>query len=197
MGSNVGFVQKRTPARAARRKRPAVKKPASSRIKAATTRDVLGPAVNHERIPPKWKVHYQRMEALREHLLNKKGSMAEDAREETPTFSMHMADAGTDTYDRDWALSMLSSEQSALYEIEEAMNRIRKGTYGKCELTGKTIDPARLEAIPWTRFSTEAEAELERNGDVARARLGVRGSVKAISRSAETEQRLEEAEEEG
>ena len=129
--------------------------------------------------------------------MNKKGELAEDARQEVPTFSMHMADAGTDTYDRDWALGMLSSEQNALYEIEEAMNRIRNRTYGKCELTEKNIELKRLEAIPWTRFSAEAEAELERNGAFNRARLGARGSVADVSRSAEAEQSLEEAEEEG
>jgi RNA polymerase-binding transcription factor DksA len=182
-------VQKRTV------RRP-VKRPTRQKLKAATTSDVLGPAVKPPPVPPKWKQHYQRLSALREHLLNKQGSLVEDARQESPTFSMHMADAGTDTYDRDWALSMLSSEQNSLYEIEEAINRIREGTYGKCELTGKKIDAGRLEAIPWTRFSAEAEAELERNGQVERVRLGRRGSVKAISRSAETEQRLEEAEEE-
>jgi RNA polymerase-binding transcription factor DksA len=186
---NVKGVQKRTV------RRPA-KRPIHQKLKAATTSDVLGPAVKLPPVPPKWKQHYQRLSALREHLLSKQGSLVEDARQERPTFSMHMADAGTDTYDRDWALSMLSSEQNSLYEIEEAMNRIREGTYGKCELTGKKIDAGRLEAIPWTRFSAEAEAELERNGQVERVRLGRRGSVKAISRSAETEQRLEEAEEE-
>ena len=100
---------------------------------------------------------------------------------------MHMADAGTDTYDRDWALSMLSSEQNAVYEIEAAMEHIRNGTYGKCELSGKPIQPERLEAIPWTRFSAEAERELENNGMADRARLGKLGSATAVSRSAEKE----------
>src|SRR5204863_1489642 len=123
----------------------------------ANTIEVLGAAVRRARIPPRWKAHYQRLDALRDHLLNKKNGLTQDARQEPPTFSMHMADAGTDTYDRDWALSMLSSEQNALYEIEEAMNRIRNGTFGKCDLTEKNIEPERLAAIPWTRFSTEAE----------------------------------------
>jgi len=88
-----------------------------------------------------------------------------------------MADAGTDTFDRDFALGMLSSEQDALYEIDEALNRIRDGTYGKCELTGKPIEPQRLEAIPWTRFSAAAEKQLEREGAVKKTRLGPRETV--------------------
>lgn len=88
-----------------------------------------------------------------------------------------MADAGTDTFDRDFALGMLSSEQDALYEIDEALNRIREGTYGMCGLTGKPIEPARLEAIPWTRFSAAAEKQLEREGVLKKARLGPRETV--------------------
>jgi len=88
-----------------------------------------------------------------------------------------MADAGTDTFDRDFALGMLSSEQDALYEIDEALNRIRDGTYGKCEVTGKPIEATRLEAIPWARFSAAAEKQLEREGVVRKTRLGPRETV--------------------
>ena len=180
-------------------KKPSATRPANGlrqKRKAATTLDILGPRPTAPRIPGKWKAEYEHLRDLRENLASKKGMLAEDARQELPTFSMHMADAGTDTYDRDWALSMLSSEQNSLYEIDEAMNRIREGTYGICELTGKKIESERLHAIPWTRFSADAERELEANGSVRRAQLGQRGSVAAVARSAEMEQRAEEAEEE-
>jgi RNA polymerase-binding transcription factor DksA len=87
-----------------------------------------------------------------------------------------MADAGTDAYDQDFALGMLSSEQDAAYEIEAALDRIRSGNYGVCELTRKPISPGRLEAIPWTRFSAEAENQLERDKAVKRRGVGPRGS---------------------
>jgi RNA polymerase-binding transcription factor DksA len=114
---------------------------------------------------------------LREHLLRRQGGLAQEANDQQPAFSSHMADAGTDTFDRDFALGMLSSEQDALYEIDEALDRIREGTYGKCELTGKAIEPARLEAIPWTRFSAAAEKQLEREGALKKTRLGPRETV--------------------
>jgi hypothetical protein len=75
-----------------------------------------------------------------------------------------MADAGTDSFDRDLTLSLASFEQEALYEVDEALQRIDDGTYGVCELTGRPIPWKRLEAIPWTRFSIEAEAKLETLG---------------------------------
>jgi RNA polymerase-binding transcription factor DksA len=105
-----------------------------------------------------------------------------------------MADSGTDNFDRDFALSLLSSDQDAVYEIEEALKRIEKDTYGVCELTGKPIPRQRLEAIPWTRFTVEAQAQLERDGALRQRRLGALGTVDAVG-VAETEPEEEEAEE--
>jgi RNA polymerase-binding transcription factor DksA len=88
-----------------------------------------------------------------------------------------MADAGTDAFDRDFALGMLSTEQDTIYQIEQAIDRIQNGTYGVCEITGKRISPQRLEAIPWTRFSLEAERRLEGERARPRARIGPRETV--------------------
>src|SRR5262249_12482679 len=88
--------------------------------------------------------------------------LAKESAEEMSSYSLHMADSGTDNFDRDFALSLLSSDQDAIYEIEEALKRIEKNTYGICELTGKQIPRARLEAIPWTRFTVQPQAQLER-----------------------------------
>src|SRR4051812_20661794 len=99
----------------------------------ASTQDVLGPRrPAHEPVPAKWREQFAQLVALRDRLANRRGELVRDASEEQPTFSLHMADAGTDTYDRDFALSMASSEQSALYEVEEAINRIHSGSYGAC-----------------------------------------------------------------
>jgi DnaK suppressor protein len=109
-------------------------------------------------------------------------------------YSLHMADSGTDNFDRDFALSLLSSDQDAVYEIEEALKRIEKNTYGICELSGKPIPKSRLEAIPWTRFTVQAQAQLERDGALRQRRLGALGSVDTVG-SAEGESDEEEAEE--
>jgi RNA polymerase-binding transcription factor DksA len=106
-------------------------------------------------------------------------------------YSLHMADSGTDNFDRDFALSLLSSDQDAIYEIEEALRRIQRGTYGTCELTGKSIPRARLDAIPWTRFTVEAQAQLEREGALRQKRLGSLGTVDATG-AVEVEEEEEE-----
>ena len=65
--------------------------------------------------------------------------LAEDASEEVPEYSIHMADAGTDSFDRDLNLSLASFEREALYEVDAALKRIDEGTYGLCELSGRPI----------------------------------------------------------
>jgi RNA polymerase-binding transcription factor DksA len=103
--------------------------------------------------------------------------LAKESAEEMSNYSLHMADSGTDNFDRDFALSLLSSDQDAIYEIEEALKRIEKNTYGICELTGKPIPLPRLDAIPWTRFTVEAQSQLEREGALRQRRLGQLGTV--------------------
>lgn len=154
----------------------------------AATADILGLPPARERISAKWRTHFRRLTDLREQILKRQDGQAQEALDQKPAFSSHMADAATDTFDRDFALGMLSSEQDAVYEIDEALNRIRDGTYGKCEVTGEPIEAARLEAIPWTRFSATAEKELEREGVVKKARLGPRETV------GKTEERSEDEE---
>ena len=99
-------------------------------------------------------------------------SRAEDS--EASAFGMHQADAGSDTYDRDFALNLLSQEQDALYEIEEALKRVDAGTYGICEMSGKPIPQARLEAIPFARFTVECQTQIEKRRKAVRVRQPVK-----------------------
>lgn len=145
------------------------------------------------KIKPEWKEYYQTLLELRERLIQQMSGLAKESAESMDSYSLHMADSGTDNFDRDFALSLLSSDQDAVYEIEEALRRIEKNTYGVCELTGKPIPKARLEAIPWTRFTVEAQAQLERDGALRQRRLGSLGTVDSAG-TVEVEEE-EEAEE--
>jgi DnaK suppressor protein len=130
-----------------------------------------------KKVKAEWQKYYIRLLELREQLLHQMNGLAKDSAQEMPGYSLHMADSGTDNFDRDFALSLLSSDQDAVYEIEEALKRIEKKTYGVCELTGKPIPRARLEAIPWTRFTVNAQAQLEKEGALRQRRLGALGSI--------------------
>lgn len=113
------------------------------------------------------KKQKQRLIELRDAYLNSiEGVASETIRNENgdaSAFGMHQADAGSDAYDRDFALSLLGKEQDALYEINEALKRIETGTYGLCEGTGVRIPEERLEAMPFARFSVTYQEKLERS----------------------------------
>ncbi len=141
----------------------------------ATTKKESGP----KKIKAEWQKYYARLLELREQLMRQMNGLAKESAQEIAGYSLHMADSGTDNFDRDFALSLLSSDQDAVYEIEEALKRIEKNTYGICELTGKPIPKARLEAIPWARFTVQAQAQLEREGALRQRRLGQLGTVDA------------------
>ena len=74
----------------------------------------------------------------------------------------HLGDAGSDAYDRDFALNLLSQEQDALQEIQAALERITEGIYGICGISGKKIPQARLEAMPIARLTVECQSQWER-----------------------------------
>jgi len=178
--------------------KPPARKPAlataASILGRAPTQGKSGGRRNGDvKIKAEWQVFYDRLLELRDQLLRQMNGLAKESAQEMAGYSLHMADSGTDNFDRDFALSLLSSDQDAIYEIEEALKRIEKNTYGKCELTGKSIPKARLAAIPWTRFTVEAQAQLEREGALRQRRLGQLGTVDSAG-AVEVEEE-EEAEE--
>jgi RNA polymerase-binding transcription factor DksA len=174
--------------------RPAAKPRTPNHVKAASLADILGfnprktSAPNAESdadIPEKYRRYYRLLIELRNHVTGQldqhtedtlKRSSKEDAGD-LSSYGQHMADAGTDTFDRDFALSLVSSEQEALSEIEAAIQRIKAGTYGVCEITQKPIAKERLLAVPFTRNSAEAQKEIERNRYRTRTGAGLFGEL--------------------
>jgi DnaK suppressor protein len=170
----------------------------------ATSAAILGRAVSKsgdiaetKKVKPEWQKYYQHLVDLRDQLRRQMDGLAQESAQELAGYSLHMADSGTDNFDRDFALSLLSSDQDAIYEIEEALKRIEKKTYGVCELTGKIIPKARLEAIPWTRFTVEAQAQLEKEGALKSRRLGQLGTIETAGAGESDSDEGEEAIEEG
>jgi len=127
---------------------------------------VTKPVVNKNlKLTPFLTKQRQRLLELKDTLLDAMRGVARDnlhAGSETSAFGMHQADAGSDAYDRDFALSMLSKEQGSLYEIDEALKRIDDNAYGVCDLCEKPIKHDRLEALPFTRYTVDCQAELEK-----------------------------------
>ena len=80
-----------------------------------------------------------------------------------------MGDAATEESDRCLSLVASTATQDLIFEVLAALRRLERGTYGICEITGKPIEPDRLEALPWARYSLEGQQDLENNGHARRA----------------------------
>jgi len=78
-------------------------------------------------------------------------------------YSLHMADMASDSYDREFSLNIASSEQKVIYEIDEALKRIKDGKYGKCESCSKQIPARRLKAVPYAKHCIQCQSKEENN----------------------------------
>ena len=130
--------------------------------------DPVAPGSNGTHSPAFVQKQRQRLLDLRDDLVDAVSGMARDTIRNAPEGSeasgsgQHQGDAGSDAYDRDFALSVLAKEQDALYEIEQALRRIQSGSYGICEMSARKIPQARLEAIPFARLTVECQGQWEK-----------------------------------
>jgi RNA polymerase-binding transcription factor DksA len=172
--------KKATPKISARAKK-AAHRPAKKNVQSTESPAAVLLGLNHreKKLDPFIRQQKQKLLQLRDAVVDSMAGVAQGTLRfraegsEASAFGMHQADAGSDAYDRDFALSLLSQEQDALYEIDEALKRIELGTYGKCEMSGKPIPRARLEAIPFARFTVECQSQLERQSKASRIRPSV------------------------
>ena len=102
-------------------------------------------------------------------LLNKRRELVEAiARAEQEVLTASEGEVG-DPLDRsvgdraaDEALHTSSVDSETLEQVDDALRRIEEGSYGKCVICGKPIEPARLEAIPWTPYCKADQERLEK-----------------------------------
>jgi len=187
-------------AAASKAKTAPVKKGRATKAPDVGTRALLAygqPVEKSRRLNPWLKQQQMRLLALKDTLLDSMTGVARDNlrtghdAHEVSAHGLHQADAGSDAYDRDFALNLLSQEQDALFEIDEALKRIARGSYGTCEMSGKPIPKARLEARPFARFTVECQNEIEKKNRFTRVRQPITRLFETIE-----EEGSEESEEE-
>lgn len=79
----------------------------------------------------------------------------------------HLADEGSELYEREKTLSLERSLRQTLEEVRRALEKLDAGTYGICDNCGRPIAPERLEALPHATLCIQCRAALDR--EVARA----------------------------
>ncbi|MFG3408776.1 TraR/DksA C4-type zinc finger protein [Streptomyces sp. NPDC048142] len=74
------------------------------------------------------------------------------------------ADTGTKNITREHELSLAANAQEMLEQTERALARLEAGTYGLCEVCGKPIGKARMQAFPRATLCVEDKQKQERRG---------------------------------
>jgi DnaK suppressor protein len=96
---------------------------------------------------------------LTEEALNPAGGEGESNLSHVP---IHMADLGSDNFERDNTLNLLATEKQMLDEITVALERIDQGTFGQCEeCKGPILPRDRLKELPYTRYCVTCARKLE------------------------------------
>ena len=146
------------------------------KVQTASIDDILGfgtftqsvrPIRDEKKVPKEWLTYFKNLMDLRASLKGALGERSQDtlgasARESSGELSLNSSDAGSETFNRDVALSMVANEQEALEEIEDAIDRIFDGSFGICQETQKPIKKTRLKVVPFTRFSLEGQTLYEK-----------------------------------
>lgn len=110
----------------------------------------------------KGKIEYfrEKLIALRDKLVAEVATLERETLNRSPKdragdlsgYSIHLADAASDSYDRDFTLLLASREQEMLNKIENALEKMEGGKYGQCELCPELINEGRLEAVPYAEL---------------------------------------------
>jgi RNA polymerase-binding protein DksA len=75
---------------------------------------------------------------------------------------LHMADIGSDNFEKEFTISLAEAGANAIPQIEAALERIKEGTYGICDECHQPIAKARLKAIPYAHLCIHCASELEK-----------------------------------
>ena len=133
---------------------------------------VVEPKVIKLKLPAAQRKQYESLLIqLRDHLLdginflaaNNLHNSQRESSGDISSYGTHMADAGTDNFDREFALSLVSNEQEALYEVTEALKRLENSAYGVCEICLKPIHRQRLKVLPFARFCVRCQETAEKD----------------------------------
>lgn len=103
----------------------------------------------------------RQLEAERAELLETISHFEVATRNKKPGLGNHMADDGTEAFDQAAGLALHRNDEALLAEVDAALVRLEKGTFGACERCGNEIDHARLQALPYARLCIACQQVVE------------------------------------
>ena len=104
--------------------------------------------------------------------IDESGVMAEalchgggDASGNLSNVPMHLADLSTESFEQEMSASLMTNVRQTQSEVAHALDRIDRGTFGKCQQCGLNISAGRLQAVPYTRYCMECAQNAESEGE--------------------------------
>ena len=107
----------------------------------------------------------KRLEERQQDLRRGVSRNVQDGRDADVETAQDIADKAANSYTKEFLFSQSNNERQLLAQVEEALSRIREGTFGECANCGKDMNPKRLEAVPWAKYCIECQEKME-NGQL-------------------------------
>jgi DnaK suppressor protein len=104
----------------------------------------------------------KRLESRQQDLRRMVSRTEQDGRTVDEDSAQDIADRAASSYNKEFLFHQSNNDRQLLQMVENALDRIRKGSFGECISCGKEINPKRLEAVPWTRHCIECQEKLEK-----------------------------------
>lgn len=153
--------RKKTARKTAGKKKPSATKKVTARKKTGRRKAASGKKSTARRLRKDEIRRLKRM--LIEHRERLTGQISKLKTEAlTRNDSVVSMEDGTDAFDRQFGLSLVSSENNAVFEIDEALRRIEEGIYGQCDECSGAIERARLKALPFAKTCIKCQSEIEK-----------------------------------
>jgi RNA polymerase-binding transcription factor DksA len=119
--------------------------------------------MNKRKIRARLEQERERLETVQSDLRGDPGTAADTASmEELSMYGQHPGDLGTEVFEHEKNVSILEQIQAQIGEVDDALQRLESGDYGRCQACGGPIEPARLEERPYARFCLEDQRRVER-----------------------------------
>ena len=103
----------------------------------------------------------KRLETRQQDLRRMVSRTQQDGRSADEDTAQDIADRAASSYTKEFLFHQSNNDRQLLQMVENALSRIREGSFGECISCGKEINAKRLEAVPWTRHCIECQEKLE------------------------------------
>ncbi len=103
----------------------------------------------------------KKLEARQQDLRRLVSRNVQDGRAADEESAQDIADKAANSYTKEFLFHQSNNDRQLLALVEEALARIREGTFGECVNCGNEVNPKRLEAVPWTRYCIACQEKVE------------------------------------